>query len=88
MISGSANVRAVAEALGQAGYYVAPVTSPTVAVGEERLRLTVTPFHTAEMIAGFVKALDRVCTQLGVPDCSARRSQGRVGSEEKACVVN
>ncbi|KAH7916783.1 pyridoxal phosphate-dependent transferase [Hygrophoropsis aurantiaca] len=52
--------------LGEHGIYVQSINFPTVAVGEERLRVTVTPRHTAEQIDGLVKALDKVFTELGI----------------------
>ncbi|KAH7931305.1 5-aminolevulinate synthase [Leucogyrophana mollusca] len=52
--------------LGEHGIYVQSINFPTVAVGEERLRVTVTPRHTAEQIDGLVKALDKVFSELGI----------------------
>lgn len=48
------------------GIYVQAINYPTVAVGEERLRVTVTPRHTSEQIDGLVKALDIVFTDLNI----------------------
>ena len=46
--------------------YVQAINYPTVAVGEERLRFTVTPRHTAEQIDGLVRAVDTVFTELDI----------------------
>jgi len=46
--------------------YVQAINYPTVAVGEERLRITVTPRHTAEQIAGLIRAVDTVFTELNI----------------------
>ncbi|KAF9221941.1 tetrapyrrole biosynthesis, 5-aminolevulinic acid synthase [Gyrodon lividus] len=48
------------------GIYVQAINHPTVAVGEERLRVTVTPRHTAEQIDGLVTAVDTVFTELNI----------------------
>lgn len=42
------------------GIYVQPVNYPTVPKGEERLRITITPFHTHEMIDHLVESLFEV----------------------------
>lgn len=46
--------------------YVQAINYPTVAVGEERLRVTVTPCHTAEQIDGLIHAIDSVFTELNI----------------------
>ncbi|KIL00004.1 hypothetical protein PAXRUDRAFT_822099 [Paxillus rubicundulus Ve08.2h10] len=46
--------------------YVQAINYPTVAVGEERLRITVTPRHTAEQIDGLVAAVDTVFKELDI----------------------
>jgi 5-aminolevulinate synthase len=46
--------------LNDFGIYVQPINYPTVPKGEERMRLTVTPFHTKEMIHQMVDALNAV----------------------------
>lgn len=46
--------------------YVQAINYPTVAVGEERLRFTVTPRHTVEQINGLIRAVDSVFTELNI----------------------
>ena len=46
--------------------YVQAINYPTVAVGEERLRITVTPCHTVEQIDGLIRAIDTVFTELNI----------------------
>lgn len=42
------------------------INYPTVAVGEERLRITVTPRHTLEQMDKLVRAVDKVFTELKI----------------------
>ena len=52
--------------LAEEGIYVQPINYPTVARGEERIRLTPGPFHTPELIAGLVDALARLWPEMGL----------------------
>ncbi|KIJ70354.1 hypothetical protein HYDPIDRAFT_172196 [Hydnomerulius pinastri MD-312] len=52
--------------LNEHDIYVQAINYPTVAVGEERLRVTVTPRHTAEQIDGLITAMDTVFTDLNI----------------------
>ncbi|KAH9482595.1 mitochondrial 5-aminolevulinate synthase [Psilocybe cubensis] len=52
--------------LAEHDIYVQSINYPTVARGEERLRITVTPRHTLEQMEGLVSAVDQVFTELGI----------------------
>ncbi|KAG9317274.1 pyridoxal phosphate-dependent transferase [Chiua virens] len=52
--------------LHEHGIYVQAINYPTVPVGEERLRFTVTPRHTIEQIDGLVRAVNTVFTELAI----------------------
>lgn len=53
--------------LKEKGHYVQPINYPTVPVGEEKIRLAPTPFHTREMIDKFVTDLLAVWKSLDLP---------------------
>lgn len=46
--------------------YVQSINYPTVARGEERLRITVTPRHTFEQMDRLVRAVDQIFIELGI----------------------
>lgn len=52
------------------GHYVQAINYPTVAKGEEKLRLAPTPFHTKCMMDNLVKDIVQVWRDLGLPSYS------------------
>jgi len=67
-IGGAQCCKAVADWLRDAhDIYVQPINAPTVPVGQERLRLTPTPFHTDAMIDDLCDALDGLWRQHELP---------------------
>uniref|UniRef100_A0A0A9YFK2 5-aminolevulinate synthase n=1 Tax=Lygus hesperus TaxID=30085 RepID=A0A0A9YFK2_LYGHE len=52
--------------LKEKGHYIQAINYPTVPKGEEKLRLAPTPFHTKNMIDGFVDDLLEVWHNLGL----------------------
>ncbi len=60
--------------------YVQSINYPTVAVGEERLRITPTPGHSVEQLDHLVRAVNEVFDKLGIQRLSAwRLAGGRAG---------
>ncbi|HEU0118414.1 MAG TPA: 5-aminolevulinate synthase [Alphaproteobacteria bacterium] len=68
LIGGAHCCKGVADWLfAHADIYVQPINYPTVAVGEERLRLTPSPLHTDVMIDDLVSSLDYLWQQQHLP---------------------
>ncbi|KAF9534369.1 5-aminolevulinic acid synthase [Crepidotus variabilis] len=66
--------------LAEHDIYVQSINYPTVAVGEERLRITVTPRHTLEQMDKLIKAVDQIFTELGINRLKDwKRLGGRAG---------
>ena len=86
LIGDAALAKAASDKLLQdEGVYVQAINYPTVAVGEERLRVTPTPGHTDELIQQLGQSMKRVWKELGVPtvsDWAARGGRAGVGVKE------
>jgi 5-aminolevulinate synthase len=66
--------------LAEHDIYVQSINYPTVARGEERLRITVTPRHTLEQQDRLVRAVDQIFTELGINRLQDwKRLGGRAG---------
>lgn len=57
LVPGNSQARAVASSLQEAGYGVLPILAPTVAEGEERLRICLHAFNAEEEISDMLKLL-------------------------------
>lgn len=65
--------------------YVQSINYPTVPVGEERLRITPTPGHTAEQVAHLVESVDSIFKELDLkrePDWVAVGGRAGVGAPD------
>ncbi len=68
LVGDAAKAKATADALRQKhGIYAQPINYPTVPRGTERLRFTVTPFHTMSMLRDLVQSLSTVWADLQLP---------------------
>lgn len=62
--------------LDKHGIYVQAINYPTVPVGQERLRFTPTPGHTADLQAHLVEAIESVWNELGIKRTSDWAAEG------------
>ncbi|KAF7981610.1 hypothetical protein HWV62_32678 [Athelia sp. TMB] len=77
--------------LAEHNIYVQSINYPTVAVGEERLRVTVTPRHTLEQIDKLVRAMDQTFAELGInrlSDWKAAGGRAGVGIDGRSAHVD
>lgn len=66
--------------LSEHNIYVQAINYPTVARGEERLRVTVTPRHTVEQMEGLIRSLNQVFEELNINRLSDwKLAGGRAG---------
>jgi 8-amino-7-oxononanoate synthase len=54
------------QALGEAGFWVVAIRSPTVPAGTERLRITLTASHQEGQVDALVEALGRICASRSI----------------------
>jgi 5-aminolevulinate synthase len=91
LIGDAAQAKAASDyLLARHNVYVQAINFPTVARGEERLRFTITPGHTAEQLARVVDAVDDTFTTLDIKrEADWRVLGGRcgVGAEEHQTVT-
>jgi 8-amino-7-oxononanoate synthase len=60
LVPGAARCLAASRVLAQRGYWVTAIRSPTVPIGTERLRVTLSAAHSEQQIDGLVDALSAV----------------------------
>jgi 5-aminolevulinate synthase len=63
--------------LSDHGIYIQPINYPTVPRGQERLRITPTPFHDERLINELAVALVSVWTKLGLPRYEGQDEQAQ-----------
>ncbi|XP_006459910.1 5-aminolevulinate synthase mitochondrial [Agaricus bisporus var. bisporus H97] len=81
LVGDAALARAASDKLlSEHDIYVQAINYPTVARGEERLRITVTPRHTMEQMEGLIRSLNQVFEELNINRLSDwKLAGGRAG---------
>jgi 5-aminolevulinate synthase len=81
LVGDAASAKAASDRLlAEHNIYVQSINYPTVARGEERLRITVTPRHTLEQMVKLVRAVDKIFTELNINRLADwKRIGGRAG---------
>jgi len=73
--------------LAEHSIYIQPINYPTVPRGQERLRITPTPFHDEKLIGELTAALTEVWQKLGLPRTLAPAEEERPASTGAAAVA-
>ena len=70
------------ELIKKYGHYVQAINYPTVAKGEEKLRIAPTPHHTKEMMEQFVSDLEKIWVEVGLELKPAKAERGSCPTAE------
>lgn len=76
LVGNAERAKAASDMLLEEGIYVQSINFPTVPVGQERLRITPTPGHTADFRHELVKTLDKVWNKLELKRTSEWAREG------------
>lgn len=81
MVRNAENCKGISDALlKNHQIYIQPINYPTVPKGQERLRITVTPYHTPEMIDHLIKSLTTVWKEFGLTPCQQKAQKDQAAA--------